>query len=198
MLLCHVTCVGIIASLCRDQRLSPAITAAPQNCQHPIFVCCSDSADRRVTDNNVITVCCYNRYNHIIFRVQTHNVCRNQQTTVAVIIGCTRRHVSTWRYSTLSHEAAGAGQRGCCQNHAMQISSPGAALLLAFIMEMSRHPDHGQQRSSGESEKCTDIYLVVCSCLKTNEQLFKYSHYVTACDPYQTRRQLCGELVPMQ
>ena len=99
MLLRHVTCVGIIASLCRDQRLSPAITAAAQNSQHPIFVCCSASADRRVTDNNVITVCCYNRYNHIIFRVQTHNVCRNQQTTVAVIIGCTRRHVSTWRYT---------------------------------------------------------------------------------------------------
>ena len=111
----------------------------------------SASADRRVTDNNVITVCCYNRYNHIIFRVQTHNVCRNQQTTVAVIIGCTRRHVSTWRYSTLSHEAAGAGQCskcGCCQNHAMQISSPGAALLLAFIMEMFRHPDHRPQTSA--------------------------------------------------
>ena len=167
MLLRHVTCAGIIASLCRDQRLSPAITAAAQNSQHPIFVCCSASADRRVTDNNVITVCCYNRYNHIIFRVQTHNVCRNQQTTVAVIIGCTRRHVSTWRYSTLSHEAAGAGQRGCCQNHAMQISSPGAALLLAFIMEI---------RTSGP--QTTDILAILRRKWKVYRYLLGSSYVV--------------------
>ena len=161
----HVTCVGIIASLCRDQRLSPAITAAAQNSQHPIFVWCC--ADRRVTDNNVITVCSYNGYNHIIFRVQTHNVCRNQQTTVAVIIGCTRRHVSTcdttahWVMKLLSWAA-------CCQNHAMQISSPGAALLLAFIMEMFRHPDHSHQRSSRERVKSVQIGWPVLG------QIFKY------------------------
>ena len=126
----HVTCVGIIASLCRDQRLSPAITAAAQNSQHPIFIWCS--ADRRVTDNNVIIQRCYNGYNHIIFRVQTHNVCRNQQTTVAVIIGCTRRHVSTC--DTRHTESWSCWSwAACCQNHAMQISSPGADLI-AFIM----------------------------------------------------------------
>ena len=105
----HVTCVGIIASLCRDQRLSPAITAAAQNSQHPIFIWCS--ADRRVTDNNVITACSSNGYNHIIFRVQTHNVCRNQQTTVAVIIGCTRRHVSTCDTRHTESWSCWAGQR---------------------------------------------------------------------------------------
>ena len=137
----HVTCVGIIASLCRDQRLSPAITAAAQNSQHPIFVWCC--ADRRVTDNNVITVCSSNGYNHIIFRVQTHNVCRNQQTTVAVIIGCTRRHVSTC--DTRHTESWSCWSwAACCQNHAMQISSPEAALLLAFIMKMFRLPDNRQ------------------------------------------------------
>ena len=109
----------------------------------------SCSADRRVTDNNVITACSSNGYNHIIFRVQTHNVCRNQQTTVAVIIGCTRRHVSTC--DTRHTESWSCWSwAACCQNHAMQISSPEAALLLAFIMEMFRLPDNRQHTDNSD------------------------------------------------
>ena len=173
MLLRHVTCVGIIASLCRDQRLSPAITAAAQNSQHPIFVWCS--ADRRVTDNNVITACSSNGYNHIIFRVQTHNVCRNQQTTEAVIIGCTRRHVSTC--DTRHTESWSCWSwAACCQNHAMQISSPGAALLLAC-----KCSDIWPQTSAilqREGEKCTNR-VVVWKQQGLNLKIHKISKSVT-------------------